>query len=29
VIASGASNAMKFAPVIGERLAQLALRIEH
>jgi glycine/D-amino acid oxidase-like deaminating enzyme len=25
VIASGASNAMKFAPVIGERLARLAL----
>jgi glycine/D-amino acid oxidase-like deaminating enzyme len=29
VIASGASNAMKFGPVIGERLAQLALGIEH
>ncbi|MDA0136185.1 NAD(P)/FAD-dependent oxidoreductase [Solirubrobacter deserti] len=29
VIASGASNAMKFAPVIGERLAGLALGIEH
>lgn len=26
VIASGASNAMKFGPVIGERLARLALR---
>lgn len=29
VIASGASNAMKFAPLIGERLARLALSIEH
>lgn len=28
VIASGASNAMKFGPVIGERLAQLALNVE-
>ena len=25
----GASNAMKFGPVIGERLAQLALTVEH
>ena len=29
VIASGASNAMKFGPLIGERLAQLALNVEH
>ena len=29
VIASGASNAMKFGPVIGERLARLALNVEH
>jgi glycine/D-amino acid oxidase-like deaminating enzyme len=29
VIASGASNAMKFGPVIGERLAELALSVEH
>jgi len=28
VIASGASNAMKFGPVIGERLARLALTVE-
>lgn len=28
LIASGASNAMKFAPLIGERLARMALSIE-
>ena len=28
VIALGASNAMKFGPVIGERLARLALNVE-
>lgn len=29
VIASGASNVMKFGPLIGARLAQLALSLEH
>ena len=29
VIASGAGNAMKFGPLIGDRLAQSALTVDH